>query len=189
MDFRQFFEEQEKVDESLLGLAKSGWNIAKGVANTGGGLMTVGDEALAKLVGQGTKGRMGMGARQLGRGLSQLFVGNPDEIRSAPTQPAKPQPAGKSDPKPAHKPAPETKPAPPETKPPETKPAPASAQKTGDEFGMPVASPRWKILRQKHREAKTIEEKKAIEMQMAMADPAMYAYSMRMARRRNNRRN
>lgn len=77
MEFREFFEEQEKMDESLLGLAKSGWGIAKGIGNTYAGAMTMGDEALAKMVGQGSKGRFGRGSGQFKRGIRQIFIGDP----------------------------------------------------------------------------------------------------------------
>lgn len=97
MEFREFFEEQEKMDESLLGLAKGGLGIAKGLGNTFAGAMTMGDEALAKMMGQGTKGRFARGSGRFGRGVRQIFVGDPPKTEpqqnaaEAPAQETQPQ--------------------------------------------------------------------------------------------------
>jgi hypothetical protein len=51
MEFKEFLEDQESIDESLLGLVRGGWN-------TFAGGMTMGDEILAKLMGQGRVGEV-----------------------------------------------------------------------------------------------------------------------------------
>lgn len=102
MEFREFIEAEERRDESLLGIAKSGWNAAKSVGNAAvgaarmfDGITTVADEALAKAVGAGTKGRMTGGYRQFGRGARQFLYGDPGK-KTAPKepQPEKPEPQG-----------------------------------------------------------------------------------------------
>lgn len=97
MDFREFLESQERRDESLMGLAKAGWNTAVGGARVFDGLMTMGDEAIAKAVGAGTKGRMRGAARQFGRGVGQMLWDDPAAkgTPAAPKEnPARPKPAG-----------------------------------------------------------------------------------------------
>jgi hypothetical protein len=79
MNFREYLEEQEKIDESLWGLAKGGWN-------TFAGAMTMGDEVLSRIVGDGTEGRFRNGGKQFVRGVRQIFVGDP------PPEEPKPQP-------------------------------------------------------------------------------------------------
>ena len=78
MNFREFLEEQENIDESLWDVAKGTWGVAKGVANAAAGAMTMGDEAIAKMVGDGARWpRMRRGREQFGRGMRQIFVGEP----------------------------------------------------------------------------------------------------------------
>lgn len=80
MQFREFLEKEEKT-ESIMGVAKAGWNALAGTARTGAGIMTVGDEILAGLMGDGTKGRMRTGVDQIRRGTSQILsrtVPDPD---------------------------------------------------------------------------------------------------------------
>lgn len=93
MEFREFFREQERMDESL-------WGVAKGLGNTFAGAMTMGDEALAKLMGDGTRGRFARGSGRFGRGIRQVFIGEPtakpqqkDPARQeVPNQEAQPKP-------------------------------------------------------------------------------------------------
>lgn len=98
MEFREFFEEQERIDESLLGLAKGAWGITKGVANTAAGAMTMGDEAIAKIMGQGTKGRFSRGSDRFSRGVRQIFVGDPPKKEPA-EQPNPPEQSKQPSPK------------------------------------------------------------------------------------------
>lgn len=69
------------MDESLWDIAKGGWNTAKGLARAGAGAMTLGDEAIAKSMGQGTKGRMGRGWGNIAGGIRQAFLGSPNKSR------------------------------------------------------------------------------------------------------------
>ena len=57
-----------------MGLLLALWGIVKGVFNTFAGVMTMGDEAIANMFGQGTKGGFKAGARQLARGMTQIFL-------------------------------------------------------------------------------------------------------------------
>lgn len=96
MEFREFLEKQEKMDESLLGLAKGGLGIAKGLGNTFAGAMTMGDETLAKMMGQGTRGRFARGSSRFGKGVQQIFVGDPP--KTEPQQKAAEAPAQENQP-------------------------------------------------------------------------------------------
>lgn len=69
MHFREFLEKQEK-SESVM---RTAWNAVAGTARAGAGLMTVGDEVLAGIMGDGTKGRMRRGVDQIRAGARQVF--------------------------------------------------------------------------------------------------------------------
>lgn len=76
MEFREFLERGEK-NESLMGIAKAGWNLAAGGARALDGLAGMSDEAISKFVGDGTKGRLGREAARFTGGLKQAFSGIP----------------------------------------------------------------------------------------------------------------
>lgn len=88
MEFKEYLQESEylaweRYDENrLLDILKGSYDIVKGAAQTGAGVMTVGDEALAKIVGDGQKGRMKRGFQGIkkgilgaGGGLKKIVVG------------------------------------------------------------------------------------------------------------------
>ena len=71
-------------DESLFDILKGGYNVLKGSARAGAGAMTVGDEILSKMVGQGQQGRLSRGLSgiktggwEVLHGLRQAVVGSP----------------------------------------------------------------------------------------------------------------
>ena len=72
MTFKEYV---ARKDETVLDILKGTGNLIKGTAQTGAGLLSVGDEALAKAMGQGTKGRMTGGFRQIGTGLGNIGYG------------------------------------------------------------------------------------------------------------------
>ena len=76
MEFREFLEREEK-NESLMGIAKAGWNLAAGGARAIDGLAGMSDEAISKFVGDGTRGRMGREVAKFTGGLKQAFSGAP----------------------------------------------------------------------------------------------------------------
>ena len=76
MEFREFLENQEK-NESLMGIAKAGWNLASGGVKALDGLAGMSDEAISKFVGDGTKGRLGREAGKFTSVLRQVFSGAP----------------------------------------------------------------------------------------------------------------
>jgi hypothetical protein len=168
MEFREFLEKQE-CNESLKGVVKSGWNAIKGVAKAGSGLMTIGDEAIAKAVGQGTKGRMTRGLSQFKTGVRQLLVDDKPKIKSEPTK-------SKPDPEPT------------KSKPDLTKPKPEKSQKTKPIEPKSKKEIEWERLTDLHRRAKTSTEKKDIQRRMASADPDRYIRIMTILRKRGRRK-
>lgn len=87
MEFREFLERGEK-NESLMGIAKAGWNLAAGGAKALDGLAGMSDEAISKFVGDGTRGRMGREASKFAGGMRQAFFGRPGS-KPKPEQPPK----------------------------------------------------------------------------------------------------
>lgn len=172
MEFREFFEKQQKQDESLKGIATNALNVLVGAARTGAGAMTIGDEALAKLVGQGTKGRMTSGVNQFKRGLKQVFIGDPKDTQLKAPQPVEPQPQ-----------------LPPQnSKPQEKKPEPRPIAKTKK---VKTKEEKWNELAKKLKEAKTLREREEIQKQMGLLDPIKYGQifrTLKKYRRFNNRR-
>lgn len=78
MDFSEFLLEEEQLDLLSEALFDEGlWDIGAGLMQSAGGALTVGDEALAKMMGQGRKGRMSRGAGNLVGGLRRALVGRP----------------------------------------------------------------------------------------------------------------
>lgn len=94
MEFREFLENQEK-NESLMGIAKAGWNLAAGGAKALDGLAGMGDEAISKFVGDGTKGRMGREMSRFTGGLRQAFSGGGTKPQSK-TEPKPDKPKSSS---------------------------------------------------------------------------------------------
>lgn len=91
MDFREFLKKQEGLDESILGIAKHGWGAIKGVGNAAAGAMTMGDEGIARAMGQGERGRFGAGWDQFRKGVGQVFVGDDRSEKSTSPKLASPQ--------------------------------------------------------------------------------------------------
>jgi hypothetical protein len=107
-----------RTDESLLDIAKGVGGVIKGAVQSGSGLMSMGDEALARAVGDPTKGRMkggwnrfAKGIGNIGGGLRQAVVGSPSKSQPKNTE-AQPRSAGSSRPQPQNA---EAQPAPKQT--------------------------------------------------------------------------
>jgi hypothetical protein len=87
MNFSDFFHEEEQIDLLSEALLDEGlWDIGAGLARSAAGALTVGDEALAKAVGQGTKGRMSRGASDFVGGLHRAVFGRPQQAAPDQTQ-------------------------------------------------------------------------------------------------------
>ena len=67
------------MDESVWDMARGAWNTGVGAAKSVAGALTMGDEALARSMGQGTKGRFKRGWEGFKGGLKQTFVGAPKQ--------------------------------------------------------------------------------------------------------------
>ena len=73
MEFREYLERETRLefelfksihldqgriaDESVMDIVKGAGKVIKGVAQSGAGIMSMGDEAIARAMGDGTKGR------------------------------------------------------------------------------------------------------------------------------------
>ena len=76
MDFAEFLTEEEGFEAIYESALDEGlWDIAAGGARVFGGAMTVPDEAIARLMGAGTKGRMARGFGDIKGGLGRAFFG------------------------------------------------------------------------------------------------------------------
>lgn len=80
MNFSEFLREEDELDLLSEALVDEGlWDIGAGMLQSAGGALTVGDEALAKMVGQGQKGRMGRGASDFAGGIRRAVFGRPQQ--------------------------------------------------------------------------------------------------------------
>jgi len=174
------------MDESLWDMAKGAWNTAAGVARAGAGAMTIGDEAIAKAMGQGTKGRMGRGWGNLAGGVRQTFVGSPNKSRKeddgsvvvggekfSPEEMQQWRDARSQLKRPEQQPAPTQQPK----ATPQVPQQPTQAQATAQQ-----AAPRkkskesleWEELVSQYRASKDRGEKNRIQATMAMSYPRRY---------------
>lgn len=100
MQFKEYLEEEKRLelellesiyredpnwiaDESVMDIVKGAGRVIKGVAQTGAGFMSMGDEAIARAMGDGTKGRfkggwdrLSKGIGNIGSGVKQVVVGD-----------------------------------------------------------------------------------------------------------------
>lgn len=85
MDFAEFLTEEEGFEAIYESALDEGlWDIAAGGARVFGGAMTVPDEAIARLMGAGTKGRMARGFGDIKGGLGRAFFGKQTPPAQAP---------------------------------------------------------------------------------------------------------
>jgi len=84
------------ADESVMDIVKGTGRVIKGVAQSGAGLMSMGDEAIARAMGDGTRGRFkggwdrfARGVGGIGSGVKQAVVGGPKASPSVEQLPAK----------------------------------------------------------------------------------------------------
>lgn len=101
MEFREYLEKETRLefklfesihledqgwiaDESVMDIVKGAGKVIKGAAQSGAGLMSMGDEAIARAMGDGTKGRFkggwdgfSKGVGGIGSGVKQAMVGAP----------------------------------------------------------------------------------------------------------------
>jgi hypothetical protein len=125
VQFKEYLEEQNRlelelfesihqedpswIDESVMDIVRGTGRVIKGVAQAGSGVMSMGDEALARAVGDGTKGRFkggwsrfARGVGNIGSGVKQAVVGGPSAVpASSPNPVAQASSSVSSDRKPA----------------------------------------------------------------------------------------
>lgn len=101
MEFREYIEKENRLefelfesvhlenpdwiaDESVMDIVRGAGRVIKGAAQTGAGIMSMGDEAIARAMGDGTKGRFkggwdrfARGVGNIGSGVKQAVVGGP----------------------------------------------------------------------------------------------------------------
>ena len=86
MEFADFLQDEEEDNLISEALVDEGlWDVGAGLLGAAGGALTVGDEAIAKAMGQGTRGRMGGGASNVTGGLHLALFGKPQK-EPAPAQ-------------------------------------------------------------------------------------------------------
>lgn len=168
--------EELKIDESILDVLKGVAGTGSGVLKTGAGIMTMGDEALAKIVGQGTKGRMKSGYDQFKKGIRQALIGMPKEKDTHHVEiPQEQKPLKTPDMvSPEH--SPEQKPKIQTIQ----KQATAKQKEPTKQSEMP--SDVWEELVNKYKSATTREQRREIQMQMAKADPVRYQKAVERAK-------
>jgi hypothetical protein len=117
VQFREYLEEEKRLelellesiyqedpgwiaDESVMDILRGTGRVIKGVAQTGSGIMSMGDEALSRAVGDGTKGRFkggwdrfARGVGNIGSGVKQAVVGDPASAPATSKSPVTPTPA------------------------------------------------------------------------------------------------
>lgn len=119
MEFREYLEKETRLefelfesvhledqdwiaDESVMDIVRGAGRVIKGVAQTGSGIMSMGDEALARAVGDGTKGRFkggwdrfARGVGNIGSGVKQAVVGGPSapSVAQSTSSVARPSPS------------------------------------------------------------------------------------------------
>jgi hypothetical protein len=167
MEFKQYLEESEYLiweqcnENRLLDILKGSFDIVKGAAQTGAGIMTVGDEALAKMVGDGQKGRMRKGFQGITKGVGSAAGGVKKIVVG--DKNIKPQAALVK----------------------QTTPAKQATQVTSIKQAAPKSpkkpNPLWQKLVAQYAAAKTQEEKRKLQSQLAQADPAAYQQSLKAA--------
>lgn len=113
MQFREYLEEEKRLefelfesiylddqgwiaDESVMDILRGTGRVIKGVAQSGSGIMSMGDEAIARAMGDGTKGRFkggwdrfAQGVGNIGSGVKRAVVGEPKASPSVEQLPAK----------------------------------------------------------------------------------------------------
>lgn len=171
MQFKEFLLKSEAIEnESLLDIAKGSWN-------TFAGGMTVGDELLAKMMGDGTKGRMSGGFKQLGKGLKQITVGDSPKKEPEPkTQTIQPQPTARKIRKIRKQPQ--------RT---QTNPVPflkelERIEKNKERIKQQPEA--WVRLVQMYKVAKTAEERKEIRRKMQLVSPSLYQQAVEAGKNR-----
>jgi hypothetical protein len=157
---------EELHTESLLDVLKGAGGAARGLLRSGKGFMTVGDESLAKMMGDGTKGRMTQGMKDLGGGLRDAIIGSNNKKNT--TQSLRPG-------------AVQTSATPKEVsskiKIKSQTSQPATASK---EVSPPAAQKQtsWDDLAKKYNSATSKEEKRRIQVQLAQSDPIKYQQAL-----------
>lgn len=161
------------------------------------GAMTVGDELIAKMMGQGTNGRLGDGARQFKSGIRQFFFGTSPKIK----------PAGhKKTAQVAKSPAPQSKKPSRPTEKPASKQASAAHKPVAKQVvartqdgepsrkllaGEPKPRKKWLELAERYKKARIhggLTELKKIQLLMSKADPIYYDWVLHRSRTKKSRK-
>lgn len=184
MEFKEFVEKEElelfheaiQLDESLLNVAKGIAGTGMGLLKAGSGAMTIGDEALAKMVGSGTKGRMTRGWKNLGGGLRDAIIGKPSQKPQQQTAPSVPQQQNTPPvPQQAVRQAPQQKV--------QTRPANQWDKiKSQMDGGSKVKQPDyWVRLVDQYKSAGTRAERDEVARKMRLANPTLFMQAVRRA--------
>ena len=104
MEFRDYLENEKRLEqelfeqiyqndpdwivESVLDILKGAGKVIKGTAQSGSGLLSMGDETIARMVGDGTKGRFKGGLDRIARGLGNIGSGVRQALVGEPNKPA-----------------------------------------------------------------------------------------------------
>lgn len=187
---RIHLEDPEWIGESVLDIVKGGGRFIKGVAQSGAGLMDMGDEAIARAMGARSTGRFQSGWERLGRGVGnmgsgfrQAVVGNPPAVASPrvnpPASPVTPAAVQTSDSPSAPMPS---------------APMPSAPDSTGKKKPLRITvgkdekvEPGLQSLIDQYRAAKSGSERNRILAVISMRYPQWYQPKLDQARRRERR--
>jgi hypothetical protein len=189
MKFKDWLKEEEfnvfeeyLLNDSLKDIAKGvyaagkgAFNVGKGVFKTASGISLIGDEAIAKMMGDGRKGRIKSGFGTLKSGLQDIFVGSakkPEQISKQQAQ----QPTRQQQPRQVQQPKQQSQ---------------QQVQQPKQQSQQQVQQPSqrvisWNELAKAYKNAKTREEKENIQKQLAIVDPFKYHKALRAAQERIN---
>lgn len=163
LNFNEWLKEEEfklfeeiYTKESVIDVLKGAVGAGRGLFKAGHGFMTMGDEALAKMVGDGTKGRLKKGWSDFSGGLKDMFVGTSKQKQKLTIQPA--DDAQHTQTKTVEK--------------------PTAATKTVEK---PTPSETWEDVAKKYNSATSEKERRAIQVRLAQIDPVKYQKALERA--------
>lgn len=180
MYFNKWLKEEEfdlfneyLLNDSLKGIAQGVLGAGRGVLGAGkaafrtlDGAMTVGDELLSKMVGQGTKGRMRSGLNNFAGGVRDFVVGPKPSVKPTDQQPKQTKTN-------------QVQTAQPLQQQPQTSQTKSVSPNVG--FMPPYFANTWDELAQSYKVAKTRQEKDAIQKKLAILDPIKYQQALKKA--------
>jgi hypothetical protein len=197
--FEQIYQEDpDWIGESVLDILKGAGRVVKGAAQSGSGLLSMGDEAVARMVGDGTKGRFKGGWDRLSRGVGNIGSGVRQALVGEPRKPSpQPQPQAQAVAQPAPQQVqPQAAPQPAPQAQPVAQPAPQASQqaqkkeplkfkiKKDESLGSDLES-----LVNQYRAATSKGDRNRILATIALRHPKWYQEKLTQARNRQFARN